>query len=341
MSAFARRSAAHVVDSRGCRKRTTGMPWSMRCVLWTVTPCTRTPSACPKSLHTTDTRYPAPASARARKLCCTSAPPTIFNSAMPARIGHASGAAKQTLGGREEAAPAFSSGSAPEPNTGSAASGQLSADFRRCVLLIDPFERGGRDLDGRVGEDPLALASGDRLALVAGAADRVREAFRRARGDVLPLARQDPADVGILGARDRDAERHRLEHDVREALVLRGDVERVALAHDRRDVGAQPGELDAVLEPEAVVMLEHRGLVAARVGLGIRAVPAGRGEPVPHEQNPPRGVALDQPRRGREREVVVLRRLDRADQARELHAGVAEEAELVVKRRARAALDLV
>src|SRR3954471_15050553 len=97
MSASAAPSARHIEVRRGCTKRRTGRPSSMRKMRCTVTPSTTERAGWPWSRQIMETRYPCRAKRRARMHCCTSAPPTILISGSRESTGHACGATKQIL----------------------------------------------------------------------------------------------------------------------------------------------------------------------------------------------------------------------------------------------------
>src|SRR5258706_850513 len=145
-------------------------------------------------------------------LCCTSAPPTTSIARSRASTGHVVGATKQTCG----RAPVRGATLAR-----ARASGRVGDGISSYIAPVDVLEVRCRLLYGGVGPQPSRLLGGDRLALGIGEEDRARERIRRACRDYLAGARQDVADVGVIRARDRNAQRHGLQDHIWGSLAAR------------------------------------------------------------------------------------------------------------------------
>src|SRR5690348_7347209 len=180
-----------------------------------------------------ETRHPRRTRAGAIMLCCTSAPPTTRISRAPEITGHVVGATKQAWGlpaARLAAASRIASGCGIE-------AANASSGARKCrgsdVALVDTLELHGGGFDAGVRAHPALLLRGDPVALPVRVEDRPREVVGVAAREDLARAREDAADVGVIGAHDGDAEHHRLEDDVRESLAARGHEGHVGLPDDR------------------------------------------------------------------------------------------------------------
>src|SRR5512146_914622 len=131
-------------------------------------------------------------------LCCTSAPPTTGMSRSPESTGHAVAATKHTWGFTPaRAAAGASSRSASTPGS-SGARKRVGPN----VALVDTFQLQGGVFDAGVRAHPALLLGRDRVALPVGVEDRPGEVVRIAARDDLPGAREDAADVRVIGAHD-------------------------------------------------------------------------------------------------------------------------------------------
>src|ERR1700687_3399952 len=194
-------------------------------------------------------------------LCCTSAPPTTLISRSREMSGQVVGARKHTCGRfAPEASLSARASSAPWGLLRGVVSGMWAN-----ITVVDALERARSRFDTRVVTHPALLFCADRLAIAVRNDDRGRERLARPPSDHLLGARQDVADVGVIRARHRHPERHRLQDRVGKALAARRHAEDIPLRTDGGRIAPVPRELPLVAQADALIVAQHLVFVVAGI----------------------------------------------------------------------------